>query len=65
MAPEIRFLQTANYETIGLNKLFNSLGILKEGTIPKWTQRGFMDPLDSFLSSLAELAITVAEKSQL
>ena len=57
-----RLLHWASKEIdpVGVDYVLQKLGFTHARvTIPKWMQRGFMDPLDKFLSILIEYLITV------
>jgi hypothetical protein len=44
-------------DPVGVDYVLQKLGFTHARvTIPKWMQRGFMDPLDKFLSILIEYA---------
>lgn len=53
-------------DPVGVDYVLNKLGFTHARvTIPKWMQRGFMDPLDKLLSVLVQnLIITLKEKVQ-
>lgn len=56
LEPTVRLLSWAgkSIEPYGIDYILQKLGFSHaRTTIPKWTQRGFMDPLDKLLSVLA------------
>ncbi|XP_076117611.1 bridge-like lipid transfer protein family member 1 isoform X3 [Mytilus galloprovincialis] len=62
LEPTVRLLHWASKEIdpVGVDYVLQKLGFTHARvTIPKWMQRGFMDPLDKFLSILIEYLITV------
>lgn len=62
LEPTVRLLHWASKEIdpVGVDYVLQKLGFTHARvTIPKWMQRGFMDPFDKFLSILIEYLITV------
>lgn len=65
MEPTVRFLDFAQFEPYGVDGILHRLGFRHARvTIPKWVQRGFMDPLDSVLASLMELVLLMTRKGK-
>lgn len=55
MEPTVRLLSVAGkyIESYGIDYILQKLGFSQARiTIPKWVQRGFMDPLDAILTVL-------------
>lgn len=69
MEPTVRLLSWAgkSIEPYGIDYILQKLGFSHaRTTIPKWTQRGFMDPLDKILAvlTLRMVAIIKEEKNE-
>lgn len=57
LEPRVRFLSWAgkNMDPVNIDWVLQKLGFSHaQLTIPKWAQRGAMDPMDAFLSLLAD-----------
>ena len=66
LEPRVRFLSWAgkNMDPVNIDWVLQKLGFSHaQLTIPKWAQRGAMDPMDAFLSLLADRLLAGMQES--
>ena len=66
LEPRVRFLSWAgkNMDPVNIDWVLQKLGFSHaQLTIPKWAQRGAMDPMDSFLSLLVDRLLAGMQES--
>lgn len=63
--PRIRFIDYMKWNPPAIDDILKKLQIFDHRlTIPKWTQRGFLDPCDLLMATIVEQILSMANKEK-